>query len=233
MDRNNQDNKDRSGFARLSTALKVKMRSRQKAPVPIPKIAEPAKGAPILPPSSTTLPADQAPEDSEGVNTGSSDIVSDGVAAISTSPPAPAPVARADHASDRENTENRYREAVKQLKKSVKLPRKNWETFDIPDFKNLADVNNPIPQLQEDIKKTLDAKKDAFEDPSFWSKSKRVTEKIFTAITPFAKNVLLVAKEGSNVFSVEKLLTDLVGFGAESIWLALWWIAPFNHGSSY
>jgi hypothetical protein len=200
MDQNNQDHKSRSPFARLSTALKAKTRSRQKAPVAVPEIAGPTITAFVLPSSSTTLPVHQAPEvteDSETVNTESSDIVSDGLVIISTSPP---PVVRADHAGDRENTEKRYREAMEQLKKSVKLPRKNWEAFDIPDFKNLADVNNPIPQLQEDIKKTLDAKQEAFKDPSFWSKSKRVTEKIFTAITPFAKNVLLVAKEGSNVF---------------------------------
>ena len=108
-----------------------------------------------------------------------------------------------DPFGDRERTEARYKEAVEKLKKSVKLPRKNWEAFEIPDFKNLADVNDPIPQLREDIKKTLNARKDAFKDQSFWSKCKRVTEGIFTAIIPFATNVLLVVKGGSNVFPVE------------------------------
>ena len=204
MDQTNEGTGSRRRFARLRTALKPKTRDRQKAPVAVPGIAGPPTPASILPSSSTNLPAIQAPEvteDSEGVNTGSSDIVSDEIVAGSKPPP---PVDRTDLSGDREKTEIRYREAMEQLKKSVKLPRKNWETFDIPDFKNLADVNNPIPQLQEDIKKTLDAKKKAFKDPSFWSKSKRVTETIFTAITPFAKNVLHVAKEGSNVPSCQE-----------------------------
>jgi hypothetical protein len=109
------------------------------------------------------------------------------------------PETQVDPSGDRERTEKRYRKAVEQLHKSVKLPRKNWEAFEIPDFKNLADVINPIPQLQEDIKKTLDARASSFKDPRFWSTSKRVAEKIFTAITPFAINFLSVANEGSAV----------------------------------
>ena len=109
------------------------------------------------------------------------------------------PETQLDPSGDRERTEKRYREAVEQLHKSVKLPRKNWEAFEFPEFKNLADVINPIPQLQEDIKKTLDARASSFKDPRFWSTSKRVAEKIFTAITPFAINFLSVANEGSAV----------------------------------
>jgi hypothetical protein len=231
MDQTNEGTGVRRIFGRLRATLKPKTRDRQEAPVAVPGIAEPTTSASVLPSSSSNLPASQpleVTEDSEGVNTGSSDIVSDEIAA----PPPPAD--RTDLSGDRETTEKRYREAVEQLKKSVKLPRKNWEAFDIPDFKNLCDVNNPIPQLQEDIKKTLDAKKEAFNDPSFWSKSKRVTETIFTAITPFAKNVLLVAKEGSNVFPVaKKLCTDLVDCRFKSIRLVMWWIAPFNHCNSF
>jgi hypothetical protein len=236
MDQTNEGDGARRRFTRLRAALKPKTRDRQKAPGPIPGIAEPPIPASILPSSSSTLPMSQAPEvteDIEVVNTGDSDIVSDEIMGGSTRPPL---ADRTDLSGDREKTEKRYREAVEELKKSVKLPRKNWEAFDIPDFKNLADVNNPIPQLQEDIKKTLDAKKEAFKDPSFWSKSKRVTETIFMAITPFAKNVLLVAKEGSNVFPVSNLkhFTDLrVDCSIKSIRLALWWIAPFNHCNSF
>jgi hypothetical protein len=234
MDQTNEGTGVRRRFGRLRAALKPKTRDRQKTPVAVPGMAEPPALASALPSSSSTLPASQAPEvmeDSDVVNMWGSDIVSDEIMGGSTRPPH---VDRTDLSGDREKTEKRYREAVEQLNKSVKLPRKNWEVFDIPDFKNLADVNNPIPQLQEDIKKTLDAKKEAFNDPSFWSKSKRLTETIFTAITPFAKNVLLVAKEGSNVFPVaKKLFADLVDCSFKSIWAAMWWIAPFNHCNSF
>src|SRR5271155_3926972 len=107
------------------------------------------------------------------------------------------PAAQLDPSGDRERTEKRYQEAVELLQNSVKLPRKNWEAFEIPEFKNLADVINPIPQLQEDIKNTLDARASSFKDPHFWSTSKRVAERIFMAITPFAINFLSVANEGS------------------------------------
>jgi len=114
------------------------------------------------------------------------------------------PGAQIDPSGDRERTEKRYREAVEHLHNSVKLPRKNWEAFEIPELKHLADVINPIPQLQEDIKKTLDARASSFKDPHFWSTSKRVAERIFMAITPFAINFLSVANEGSAVWSVEE-----------------------------
>jgi hypothetical protein len=117
---------------------------------------------------------------------------------------APTPAAKLDPSGDREKTEKRYCEAVELLQSSVKVPQKNWEAFEIPEFKNLADVIHPIPQLQEDIKKTLDARASSFNDPRFWSTSKRVAERIFTAITPFAINFLSVANEGSAVWSVEE-----------------------------
>jgi hypothetical protein len=114
------------------------------------------------------------------------------------------PAAQLDPSGDRERTEKRYCQAVELLQTSVKLPWKNWEAFEIPEFKNLADVINPIPQLQEDIKKTLEARASSFKDPRFWSTSKRVAERIFTAITIFAINFLSVANEGSAVWSVEE-----------------------------
>src|SRR5271170_4167528 len=125
------------------------------------------------------------------------------IASVATSPTATlSATPQLDRSGDRERTETRYRKAVEELQKSVKLPRKNWEGFEIPKLKTLADVINPVPQLQEDIKKTLDARASSFNDPGFWATSKRVTEKIFTAVTPFAINFLSVANEGSAVWSV-------------------------------
>jgi hypothetical protein len=103
----------------------------------------------------------------------------------------------ADPYGDSEATEKRYKKAVEDLEVALKLPRKNWKTFEIPDFKNLVNVNDPIPELREAIKKTLEARADVITDKSLWAKSKRWTEVIFTAISPFAKNV--VAKEGASV----------------------------------
>jgi hypothetical protein len=142
----------------------------------------------------STLPATQPPgvpaNDSEEVNVIHSQV-------DSTNLPR---AAEPNPSIDRERTERRYEKAVEKLTKAITLPRKNWEAFEIPDFKNLADVTDPIRQLQDDIAKTLDARNNAFKDPSFWSKTKRVTEGVFTTISPFVKNILLVSKEGSSVF---------------------------------
>ena len=78
------------------------------------------------------------------------------------------------------------------------IPTGSWKTFEIPDFKDAADMTDPISQLRQEIKKTLDRR--TFKDPSFSTKSKHITERIFTALSPFAKNVLSVLKQGSAVF---------------------------------
>ena len=226
-------NKGLSRFARLSSALKPRRRERQSTHIAIPALTEPvtligtssiATSSTATPPATQTLAV--AADVSEGVNMMNSGVAHDGLPRSASQQTA----VQLDRSGDRERTERRYKEAVEQLKKSVKLPRENWETFDIPDFKNLADVTDPIPQLQDDIKKTLDARKDAFKDQSFWSKSKRITEGIFTAISPFAKNFLFVAKEGSSVLPVEDFFTDLVVVSVKSVWPFMWWTTPFDYG---
>ena len=60
---------------------------------------------------------------------------------------------------------------------------------------------DPISGLRKRIKKTLDARAEAITHKTISARSKRWIEEIFTAIGPFAKNVLLVAKDGTNVIS--------------------------------
>src|SRR5947207_2649606 len=158
-------NGGRRRFASLRITLKPKPRGHQSAQPGIPALTEPATlvaTSSIPTTSTTTLPATQTPEvpadDSDGVILMNSGVAPDGSPSSANQQTA-VPL---DPSSDRERTEGRYKEAVEELKKSVKLPRKNWETFEIPDFKNLADVNDPISQLREDIKEILNAKKDTF-----------------------------------------------------------------------
>jgi hypothetical protein len=211
MDRSN----NRRLFGMLRSERKAKTRAAQKSPAVIPGIAESIPTSSTHPSSTSSPPAshtskvietlDGVPQALEATDTRDEETLpssSNFVPALVATSSAPSIGAhRLDDASDRERTEKRYRKAVEQLQKSIKLPRKNWEAFAIPDFKDFADVTNPIPQLQDDIKKTLDARAESFKDPGLWSTTKRVTEKIFTAITPLAKNVLLVAKAGSNVYA--------------------------------
>jgi hypothetical protein len=133
-----------------------------------------------------------------------------------------------DPYGDREATERRYKKATENLEAALKLPRKNWKTFEIPDFKNLVNVNDPIPELREAIKKTLDARANAITDKSLWAKGKRWTEGIFTAVSPFTKNVLLVAKDGASVIPGGSSV-NVIDDCNESVWNIVWRITPFDH----
>jgi len=209
MNRSNQDTSDRRLFARLRSGLKPKTRDRQKSPSAIPAIATtPASPASQTPPPASEVPDTpepivQGPEANDSREEDSFSMPNEAVPALSatssTLPIAIPAIAQPDDSRDRERTEKRYTDAVEELQKSIKLQRKNWKPFAIPTFKSFANVTDPIPQLQKDIESTLNARADSFKDPGLWSTTKRVTEKIFTAITPLAKNVLVVAKEGSNV----------------------------------
>ena len=103
-----------------------------------------------------------------------------------------------DPFGDRERTEKRYEDATAQLKKSLNISRRHWQTFEIPNFGNISE-NDPIPQLREQIQKTLVARMNSVKDRDFWSKGKNIIERVFTATSPFAKKFLEIAKEGQSV----------------------------------
>jgi len=59
---------------------------------------------------------------------------------------------------------------------------------------------NNLSLLQNEIKKRIKARQATPDHPEHvWSKAKRIIEQIFTATSPFLKNFLTVAKEGSQV----------------------------------
>ena len=224
MDKVNESKCDRKFLRGLRTSvLKSKTKEIQKA------AAAPPTTQAVLDPLAIvrTVSAVQAPEErptADVVTVSSSTEISRSM------PISVPPVALVDLSGDNERTEKRYREAVEELKKSVKLPRKNWEAFDVPDFNNLTYVTNPILQLQEDIKKTLEARQASFQDKSFWAMRRRQAEKVFTAISPLTKNVLSVAKEGSNVFLFKVVTHADEDIYIKSVWLVIWWASTFDYG---
>jgi hypothetical protein len=102
---------------------------------------------------------------------------------------------------DRVRTEMRYKEAVQQLEAALKLCRPNWETFQILDLTDVTD-NDPIPQLQEDLNKTFDVRRSSIKNQQAWSKCKNAMSRIFTAMSPFAKSLLRIARDGQQVFQL-------------------------------
>jgi hypothetical protein len=105
---------------------------------------------------------------------------------------------------DRERTELRYKNAISQLEESLRFRRQNWEIFQIPNL-DLRD-NDTLPKLRQEIKKTLDARQKSIRNQNSWSKGKNLVERIFIAMSPFAKSFLTVAKDGQQAFSFFNLL---------------------------
>ena len=67
--------------------------------------------------------------------------------------------------------------------------------------KDIRDIsqNEPLLELRQEIKKILDERSSSIRDQNFWSKGKHVMERTFISMSPFIKNILLIAKSGSSV----------------------------------
>ena len=104
------------------------------------------------------------------------------------SPRTQMPVSQVDCFGDRQRTKARYQKAVKKLKESLKSAQADWKSFEIPDFENIPE-DDPVSQLREEIKNMLGV-------PGKSENKKGWIERGFTAMSPFAKNFLRIAKEG-------------------------------------
>jgi hypothetical protein len=106
-----------------------------------------------------------------------------------------------DNLTDRERTELRYKDAVERLQKSLKHRPANWETFQISSLPNIITNSNTdhLCYLQAEINKILESHKNSVKNANILSKGKSIVERTFKALSPFAKNILIVAKEGQSV----------------------------------
>jgi hypothetical protein len=100
------------------------------------------------------------------------------------------------HAGDRKRTLMRYVAAVEELKSALKLGRPGWEKFEFPEFDVIPESDGSLALLQEAIDEKLNASKD-LGDINIWQKGKKMAERLFVALSPFAKNFLTVAKGAS------------------------------------
>jgi hypothetical protein len=98
---------------------------------------------------------------------------------------------------DKERTKRRYEEAANRLRKSLCLSQGTWEPFNLPEFNDIS--NNALLQVEEAVESMLNVREKSMKTPDFWSKKKLTVKRIFKMVSPFAKNILQVAKEGSSV----------------------------------
>jgi len=103
-----------------------------------------------------------------------------------------------DPFGDRERTELRYKTAVTKFEQAFESRRASWKSFEAPTFQNFE--GDTIPNLQEQLQKMLlTRQRPTVEDKDFWSKGKAIIEKTFKALSPLAKNLLVVANGVTSV----------------------------------
>ena len=118
---------------------------------------------------------------------------------------------------DRERTKDRYNESVQQLQESLSLSRVKWESIQLPEFEDISENNDPIPQLRAQVEKALDMRK-----LELAGKGRSIFERIFTVMSPVTKRILWTFKEGSSVASSLLWTDNLTDICLESLWIAVW-----------
>jgi hypothetical protein len=99
---------------------------------------------------------------------------------------------------DRQRTVRRYIEATKLFDDVVKKQKGRWKVFDFPELSGEPDgVNDTV--FKDKLNLAMEAKRNAISDQTAWEKCKHTVQCCFTALSPFAKNFLLIAKDGSSV----------------------------------
>jgi hypothetical protein len=103
-----------------------------------------------------------------------------------------------EESKDRQATKARYAEAAKLLENAVKGREKRWGSFELPELTGEPKDSDDL-EFKEKLHLAFEAQRSKFKDQSAWAKSRRFVECIFTALSPFAKTFLHIAKEGQSV----------------------------------
>ena len=101
----------------------------------------------------------------------------------------------------------RYVAAVEELKDALALRRPGWETFEFPEFDIIPESDGSLALLQAAIDEKLGLCK-GLGDTDIWQKGKILAERLFVALSPFAKSFLTVAKGASQSVSSNSVLAD-------------------------
>ena len=102
--------------------------------------------------------------------------------------------------SDRIETKERFVKGATCLKEAVQWWQRDGDSsLDFPELAGEPETFDK--QFREKLDKALDSRKDA--------KGGETITGIFTALSPFAKNFLTIAKEAQSVFSIKMVLITL------------------------
>jgi hypothetical protein len=95
---------------------------------------------------------------------------------------------------DAKRTLDRYTGALRNLKDELNRAHGGGKLFQIPELENIPNDLEPS-QLREAINRVFESSAASARNPSKWAKCKRVVEAVYTALSPFLKNVLLIMTE--------------------------------------
>jgi hypothetical protein len=120
---------------------------------------------------------------------------------IPDSPPPPYPSESSvldDPYGDTKRTLARYKRALDELKEALKKARGNWKAFQFPELEALPE-NADFSTIRQAINKVFEAREASVKNPSRWARCKRVVEIVYTAVSPFLRNVLALETDPSGV----------------------------------
>jgi hypothetical protein len=112
-----------------------------------------------------------------------------------------------DDYDDQRRVLSRYKEAATQLKEAIKIRRGSSDPF---DFEELSDEPEDFDdaQFKNKINAILTSRETSTKDKNGWSKFTYTLECVFTALSPFAKNFLTIAKNAQSVSHI--ILFDFI-----------------------
>lgn len=117
-----------------------------------------------------------------------------------TGPQQPNVHASVIESSDREETKERFVNAVTCLQQAIRW----WKDDDEASLQHQELEGEPEGfdlQFREKLNKVLDSRRETIKDRSILSKCGDTMVGIFTALSPFAKSFLTIAKEGQAVLT--------------------------------
>ena len=114
----------------------------------------------------------------------------------SASPP-PAYTEATKEYGETQRTEQRHMEASEQLKGALMMAQGKWKGFR-GSSDGIPEGIDPS-QIREAINEFFVSHARSVKSQSRWAKCKNVIERVYTAVSPFIKNILVIVTQGSGV----------------------------------
>jgi hypothetical protein len=108
---------------------------------------------------------------------------------------------------DRARAKARHIDAVKLLEEAMKECGDQWKIFDFPEMRGEPEDFKDA-QFSDKMNTVLAKHRDKVKNWNAWGKLEYGIQRVFATFTPFAKNFLIIAKEGQSVMSPCPVHTD-------------------------